>query len=366
MPIEPLAAAAISILTPYLSEAGKGFAQKFGGNLAEKAGKLYQAIKNKFTGDAYAEQTLGRVEEKPDSEGRKSTLEQVLLEKLQEDSDFAQLLRRLVEEAKTADTRNVFAIGNRSVAVGGNLQNSTVFTGDRKMVNEKRKDKAPAGGSIGVVKVFLSSTWLDLQPERAAVQTALHKLRETKFVGMEYFGSRDESTRRASLDEVDRSDLYIGIFGDRYGSGITEAEYRRAREKGLPCLIYVKDEASVPPQWREADPDKQDRLTRLKEELHRHTVSDFKEPYELAAKVTADVHRWLFDQYLTPRLAEAAEKGTPTREGRDLISKIKDLSSLNEGLLKGLQSAGYVLALGDRSVAIGGDVIGSNITTGDS
>lgn len=362
MPIEPLAAAAISILTPYLSEAGKSFAQKFGETLAEKAGKLYQAIKSKFTGDTYAEQTLGRVEEKPDSEGRNSTLEQVLIEKLQEDSDFAQLLQRLVEEAKAADTKNVFAIGDRSVAVGGNLQNSTVITGDRKMV----KDKAPTGGSTNVVKVFLSSTWLDLQLEREAVQTALHRLRETKFVGMEYFGSRDESTRRASLDEVDRSDLYIGIFGGRYGSGITEAEYRRARANGLPCLIYVKDEASVLPQWRETDPDKQDRLTKLKEELHRHTVSEFKEPEELAAKVTADVHRWLFDQYLTPRLAEAAARGTPTREGRDLISKIKDLGSLNEGLLKGLQSAGYVLALGDRSVAIGGNVIGSNITTGDS
>jgi hypothetical protein len=366
MPIEPVAAAAISILMPYLSEAGKGFAQKFGENLAEKAGKLYQAIKSKFTGDAYAEQTLGRVEEKPDSEGRQSTLEQVLVEKLQEDSDFARLLQRLVQEAKASDTKNVFAIGDRSVAIGGDLQNSTVITGDRHTINQSSRDKAQADNSPGVVNVFLSSTWLDLQPEREAVQTALHRLRETKFVGMEYFGSRDESTRRASLDEVDRSDLYIGIFGGRYGSGITEAEYRRALERGLPCLVYFKDEASVPTQWREADPDKQTLLAKLKKDLHQHIVTDFKEPNELAAKVTADVHRWLFDQYLTPRLAEAAERGTPTREGRDLISKIKDLNFLNEGLLKNLQSAGYVLALGDRSVVIGGNVIGGNITTGDS
>jgi len=88
-----------------------------------------------------------------------------------------------------------------------------------------------------VLHVFVSSTWLDLQPERAAVETALQRLRETKFVGMEYFGSRDEDTRRASLDEVDRSQVYVGIFGGRYGSGITEAEYRRARELGLPCFI---------------------------------------------------------------------------------------------------------------------------------
>jgi hypothetical protein len=56
-----------------------------------------------------------------------------------------------------------------------------------------------------VLHVFVSSTWLDLQPERAAVETALQRLRETKFVGMEYFGSRDEDTRRARKDRL--SDL---------------------------------------------------------------------------------------------------------------------------------------------------------------
>lgn len=38
-----------------------------------------------------------------------------------------------------------------------------------------------------VLYVFVSSTRLHLQPQRAAVETALQRLRETKFVGMEYF-----------------------------------------------------------------------------------------------------------------------------------------------------------------------------------
>ncbi|MBV8074922.1 MAG: DUF4062 domain-containing protein [Planctomycetaceae bacterium] len=49
------------------------------------------------------------------------------------------------------------------------------------------------------VHVFLSSTWLDLQPERKAVEAALHRFREAKFSGMEYFGSRDEDARGTSL-----------------------------------------------------------------------------------------------------------------------------------------------------------------------
>src|SRR5689334_2499767 len=109
---------------------------------------------------------------------------------------------------------------------------------------EPRPSSCSDGGAspmplpIQTVPVFASSTWLDLEPERKAVEAVIQRLRETKFVGMEYFGSRDETTRRASLDEVDRSKLYVGLFAARYGSGITEDEYRRARSRGLPCLIY--------------------------------------------------------------------------------------------------------------------------------
>ena len=44
-----------------------------------------------------------------------------------------------------------------------------------------------------IVQVFVCSTWLDLQPERKTVETALQRMRETQFVGMEYFGSRIET-----------------------------------------------------------------------------------------------------------------------------------------------------------------------------
>src|SRR5260370_9400441 len=117
------------------------------------------------------------------------------------------------------------------------------------------------------VRVFVSSTWLDLQPERKAVETAVHRMRETKFAGMEYFGSRNETTQAASLDEVDRSDVYVGIFGGRYGSGITEDEYRRARERKLPCFIYFKDEAKIPAKWRDTDKRQIAKLAGLKKDL---------------------------------------------------------------------------------------------------
>ena len=205
------------------------------------------------------------------------------------------------------------------------------------------------------VHVFISSTWLDLQPEREAVEAALQRMRETKFAGMEYFGSRDEDTRSTSLAEVDRSRVYVGIFGGRYGSGITEAEYRRVRERKLPCFIYVKDEGCITADEREADADKTRRLRGLKDELHQsHTITIFGNPDDLAAKVTADLHRWLFDEYLIPQLEGGAQGQLSPDETRTLLEAIKDPSKLNQGLRERLKKAGFVVAGGERSIAVGG------------
>ena len=204
------------------------------------------------------------------------------------------------------------------------------------------------------VHVFISSTWLDLQPERKAVEAVLQRMRETKYAGMEYFGSRDENTRGTSLAEVDRSRVYVGIFGGRYGSGITEAEYRQARERKLPCFIYLKEEGCITADEREADADKTHRLMALKDELRRnHTITKFANPDDLAAKVTADLHRWLFDEYLAPQLEGAAQGRLSPDQTRALLAAIKDSSTLNQSLRERLEKAGFVLAGGERSIAVG-------------
>jgi hypothetical protein len=153
---------------------------------------------------------------------------------------------------------------------------------------------------LSTIRVFVSSTWKDLASEQRAVEKVLQRIRETKFVGMEHFGSQNEDVRDSSLEGVERCHIYIGIIGSRYGSGITEAEYRRAREQNCPCFIYFKDEASIPPEGRESDPEKTNRLIAFKEELCReHTVAPpFSTPDDLAAGVAADLHNWLFEKYL--------------------------------------------------------------------
>jgi tetratricopeptide (TPR) repeat protein len=186
-----------------------------------------------------------------------------------------------------------------------------------------------------------------LQPEREAVEAALPRLRANMgFAGMEHFGSRDENTRRVSLDEVDRSHVYVGIFAARYGSGITEAEYRRAREHNLPCFIYFKAESTITLDKVEMNPEQVAKLDKLKAELKRdHTVAEFNSPDDLATKVLGDLHRWIFDKYVpqaahsqTPRppLATLHQLRAPVS---DFVGREKEIATLVNALRKG-ESAG--------------------------
>jgi hypothetical protein len=139
-------------------------------------------------------------------------------------------------------------------------------------------------------KVYISSTWFDLQAERQAVERAILRMRDTDFAGMEYFGSRPETPREVSLQEVDACNIYVGIFARRYGSGITEDEYRRAVARNVPVLIYIKDASVVPPEFVEPDPGKTKLDALIQELKNKHTVSAFKTPDELATMVVADLH----------------------------------------------------------------------------
>ena len=138
-----------------------------------------------------------------------------------------------------------------------------------------------------IVRVFVSSTWLDLKPERGRVEEVLDRFKDTKFIGMERFGSHPETTRVESLREIDQCDLYLGIIGGRYGSGITEAEYDRAREKGLPCFVYFKQDQQVRPEDRDEEAERTELLVKFKAKLKDpssgHTVAEFSGPYELAS-----------------------------------------------------------------------------------
>ena len=80
-----LALTVVGLITPYLAQAGEVVAKKAGEAAWIKMKELYSRVKDGMEGDDYAQQTLKRLEEKPQSETRQQALAGVLEEKMQED-----------------------------------------------------------------------------------------------------------------------------------------------------------------------------------------------------------------------------------------------------------------------------------------
>jgi hypothetical protein len=158
------------------------------------------------------------------------------------------------------------------------------------------------------IKVFVSSTYEDLKDYRNECIRVLDRLRDEldiDCVGMETFGADDSPPKEYCLRRVQDSDMYVGIFGMRYGSideetgaSITELEYRKAEEKRLPCLIYLMEEKHtlIRPEHVDTGP-KAEKLQNLKRELSNtsrgHMVGFFWSPENLAAQLAVDLFRGL-------------------------------------------------------------------------
>jgi len=104
-----------------------------------------------------------------------------------------------------------------------------------------------------VTTIYLSSTYQDLKDYRKAVFDALRQAGYT-VIAMEDYVARDDRPLQACLGDVERTDIYVGLFAFRYGYippaehgnadglSITELEYRRAASQKIPSLVFLLDE----------------------------------------------------------------------------------------------------------------------------
>src|SRR5437764_1171906 len=94
--IVDLATKVVAVLLPFVSKGVEEFASKVGDSAYEKAKTLLTTLKQKWSGDKEATESLIRFEEKP--ERYKTVLEDILQEKLAEDYDLASQVARLLQE----------------------------------------------------------------------------------------------------------------------------------------------------------------------------------------------------------------------------------------------------------------------------
>ncbi len=147
------------------------------------------------------------------------------------------------------------------------------------------------------MRIYISSTSSDLERHRAAVISALSKTPHT-IVCMEHKAATDEQPLNECLRDVASCDVYVGLFAWRYGfrpppdrdRSITELEYRRAVECGIPTLVFLLDESlEWPEKFRDSEADGE-RIRALREELQQTKwVGFFSSPDNLAAEVLASL-----------------------------------------------------------------------------
>ncbi len=171
------------------------------------------------------------------------------------------------------------------------------------------------------MSVFISSTSLDLQAHRAAVRRACDEL-GLGICDMRDFEAADLDAVRASLAQLDRARVYVGVFAHRYGfvmpgetRSVTECEFDRAAELGLERLCFLIDDKHDWPRSRTHR--QQPQLVRA---LHQKVqsaglvVARFTTPEQLQHAVYRALQSWMARQgLLGPRQIRAA---TPDFVGR--------------------------------------------------
>ena len=162
------------------------------------------------------------------------------------------------------------------------------------------------------MRAYLSSTFADLVDHRERAARALRSLK-IEVITMEDYVASDERPVDLCLADVESVDLYVGLFAFRYGyipktqnpesRSITELEYRRAVDRGIPRLIFLVPEDA---QWEmpfidamAEGGDRGERIRKLRATLaSERLLSTFTTPDELAAVVTSSASRWLLSRQI--------------------------------------------------------------------
>lgn len=143
-----------------------------------------------------------------------------------------------------------------------------------------------------MAKIYLSSTFRDLNDHRKAVYQILRELRHD-VIAMEDYGAAPERPLEKCLADVRDCDIYVGVFAWRYGfrppgkkRSITELELEQATSAGKPCLIFILDDSAPwPPNQMDSGEDLQ-AIKALRTKLAtEHVVKFFRTAEELASAV---------------------------------------------------------------------------------
>lgn len=145
--------------------------------------------------------------------------------------------------------------------------------------------------------VFISSTGKDLADYRAAAIEICNRLRLVP-IAMEYFEAMGQGATQGSKHQMDEADVYVGIFGYRYGYieegydlAVTEIEFDYAGTRGIDRLNFlVSADYPWPPDLIEYG--KQDQLNLFKDKINKLIRNEFTTVEDFKVKLMQSLAAW--------------------------------------------------------------------------
>ena len=155
------------------------------------------------------------------------------------------------------------------------------------------------------LRVFVSSTLGELAAERQGVRAAIEQLRLTPV--MFELGARPHPPRALYRSYLDQSDVFVGIYWQRYGWVAPDMEISGLEDEyvlsaGMPRLVYVKRPAP------EMEPRLEEMLDRLQDE-DTTSYKPFTDAAELERLLVDDLALMLTERF---DAANAPVDGRPT------------------------------------------------------
>ena len=156
-------------------------------------------------------------------------------------------------------------------------------------------------------RIFISSTYIDLIPHRKSIWELLQSF-NVEISGMERFGARTEIPLQTCLDEVELSNIFIGVIGMRYGSideltgkSFSQLEYEKAVKQGNKILLYIIDDYNAKVTPKIIDFENHEKLSKFKELVSKkHTIEKFTTIDDLNKKINNDLRKLLSKDSIIP------------------------------------------------------------------
>jgi predicted ATPase len=181
------------------------------------------------------------------------------------------------------------------------------------------------------VRVFVSSTLVELAAEREAARAAITSLRLTPV--MFELGARPHPPRELYRSYLAQSDVFVGVYGERYGwvapgSEVSGLEDEYLLSGDLPRLLYVKTPA----------PAREPRLTAMIERIWADSgasTTPYRDPADLARLLADDLAVLLTERFdaSRPRPAAAAadlEPAPPPVPPTAMLGRERELEEVLE------------------------------------